>query len=306
LKILLTGATSLTGLWFVRELKSQGHEIICLLTRESAASYANLKSKDRFALLQHEIRIEYASPFGSEKFIHLLHSEKPDLLCLHGSHIPDYKSQTFNIAESLAQNLYNIHNVVRTMQEYRLPVILTGTLFEPLADEPDAASPYGLAKGLVTQTWRYYASKAEIPLRHFVIPNPFGVYEDKKFNHYLIDSWINGRKAQIKTPDYVRDNIPVTLLAKAYAAACTQTLTQAKPFTTSRPSGYVSTQADFTVRMAEWVRNLTGLACEFEFLVQSDFSEPIDRHNHENAFKQFRAFDEKEFWQTYIESYPRP
>lgn len=307
LRILLTGATSLTGFWFARQLKDSGHTVKCLMTRNSAADYTGLKSAIRFSHLQAEFPLLYNAAFGTEAFQQILEAEEFDLLCLHGSHIPEYKSQSFNIAESLFHNLHNINDVFAILQRKKNRILLTGTLFEPnegLDGKPaEAGSPYGLAKGLITQAFRYYSIKFTVPMRHFVVANPFGPLEDRKFNYYLMDCWLNGKKAQVKTPDYVRDNIPVTLLALAYEKACRDLMGQANLFSSTRPSGYVGTQAKFTALMAEHMRGLLHIPCEFECLKQIDFLEPMDRHNSENAFVVFPEFSEETFWSEYSHYY---
>jgi UDP-glucose 4-epimerase len=307
LKILLTGATSLTGFWFAQELKSQGADVVCLVTGESSASYQNLKSANRFALLAEGFRFIFKAPFGSEKFINAIRNERADILCLHGSHIPDYKSESFNLSESLGNNLLNMHEVFQVLAKKNLPYVLTGTLFE--AGEGDGenptepGSPYGLAKGLVTQAFKYYSTKFQIPMRHFVIPNPFGIYEDKKFNYYLADCWINHRTASVKTPDYVRDNIPAPLLALVYQETCKNLLAQKELISVVRPSGYVETQGAFATRMAGYMRQYLKLPCELEILKQNDFPEPRDRHNSANAWKIFPQFNESHFWKNYATYY---
>jgi len=61
--------------------------------------------------------------------------------------------------------------------------------------------------------FRYHCGEARIPLGKFVIPNPFGPFEEPRFTAYLMRSWKDGKPAGVKTPDYVRDNVPVDLLA---------------------------------------------------------------------------------------------
>jgi UDP-glucose 4-epimerase len=64
----------------------------------------------------------------------------------------------------------------------------------------------------------FYAGRDGFTFEKFVIPNPFGPFEEPRFTAHLIRSWMKGETAKVQTPRYVRENIPVTLLAKAYAA----------------------------------------------------------------------------------------
>jgi nucleoside-diphosphate-sugar epimerase len=72
-------------------------------------------------------------------------------------------------------------------------VIVTGSVFEPNeGGEGDtrAVSPYGLSKGLTFHVFKYFAETLGMQLGKFVIPNPFGPYEEPRFTAYLIRSWL--------------------------------------------------------------------------------------------------------------------
>ena len=77
-------------------------------------------------------------------------------------------------------------------------------------------SAYGLSKALTAQVFRYYCGRAGLSLGKFVIPNPFGPYEEPRFTAYLMKNWLTGGTPSCSSPAYVRDNIHVSLLAKAY------------------------------------------------------------------------------------------
>ena len=100
-------------------------------------------------------------------------------------------------------------------------VTLSGTFFEGSEGAgsqglPDF-SPYGLSKALTAQVFRFECARAGVGLGKFVIPNPFGPYDEPKFPGYLLKNWLAGATPNCSSPAYVRDNIHVTLLAKAYA-----------------------------------------------------------------------------------------
>ena len=65
---------------------------------------------------------------------------------------------------------------------------MTGSVFEQdegVGNAPMAAfSPYGLSKGLTAQAFRYGCGTLDVPLGKFVIPNPFGPFEEPRFCHY--------------------------------------------------------------------------------------------------------------------------
>src|SRR4029077_18456147 len=81
-----------------------------------------------------------------------------------------------------------------------------------------AFSPYGLSKTLTAAAAAFYADREGFTCEKFVIPNPFGPYEEPRFTAYLMKTWLAGETARVQTPRYVPDNIHVSLLAQAYAA----------------------------------------------------------------------------------------
>lgn len=311
MKILLTGGSSLTGYWFAEELKAQGHDVLCTLTRVSVEAYRGEKSEVRVARLAEHFQIAWGIEFGTAKFCELLKSQNFDVIGFHGSHIPDYRSPTFNIAESVAKNLNNIQGVFQILEKAKTPFVLTGTLFEQNEGEAgracEAATPYGLAKGMISDCFRYFSLKYGVPMGKFIIPNPIGPLEDKKFTYYLMDCWRKGEKAFVKTPLYVRDNIPVKLLAKAYASSLSQIASRKEQgaIEVFRPSCYVESQGDFTARMAREMKSRTGWACDFELGVQTDFFEPLKRVNTDLALQMFPQFSEQAAWDELAGFYRR-
>ena len=134
----------------------------------------------------------------------------------------NYKSQDFDVAGAVAKTTRQLPVVLDTLQNSGCgKIVLTGSVFEndegAGSDDLRAFSPYGLSKAFTWQTFRYYAQLRKMTLGKFVIPNPFGPYEEPRFTHYLMKNWFAGKTAIVNTPLYVRDNIHVSLLAKIYA-----------------------------------------------------------------------------------------
>src|SRR5437016_9356921 len=192
MRILLTGGSSLTGLAFADRLKAAGHEVVCPLRRAPEA-YEGIR-RERVERLRQSASLRPRITFGSEEFVSLIREEKPwDLLCHHASEVANYKSADFDPVRALEQNTKNLGNVLTAFKEGRgKAVLLTGTVFEPdegAGEEPlRAFSPYGLSKGLTWQVFRYYCRAAGVPLGKFVIPNPFGPWEEPRFTAYLMST----------------------------------------------------------------------------------------------------------------------
>jgi nucleoside-diphosphate-sugar epimerase len=185
-------------------------------------------------------------------------------------------------------------------------VVLTGSVFEN--DEGagsgtlEAFSPYGLSKGLTWQMFRYYAQPRQISLGKFVIANPFGPYEEPRFIHYLIKNWFAGAKPSVNTPSYIRDNIHVSLLAKAYVHFAAML---ADGISRMNPSGYIESQGSFAHRLASEMRERLGLKCEYVLKEQSDFSEPRIRINTDVADTKALGWSEKTAWDELADYYTR-
>ncbi len=148
-----------------------------------------------------------------------------DLLCHHATESANYKSADFDVLAALKSNALNLRAVLAALKNAGLRgAMLTGSVFENdegKGDEPlRAFSGYGLSKGLTWQMFRHYAGEANVPLGKFVIPNPFGPFEEPRFTAHLMKNWRDGKIAGVRTPDYLRDNIHVELLAAAYGQLC--------------------------------------------------------------------------------------
>ena len=306
MKIFFTGASSFTGFWFVKALAAAGHEIVCPVTGD-LEHYADVR-RQRVERLKPLGRFIPHAPFGSENFLKAVRENRFDLLCHHAAEVRNYKSPDFDASRAYHHNTLDLRTVLAAMKPRGLKtVILTGTVFEPdegVGEEPlRAFSPYGLSKGMTFQFFRYCCYEASVPLGKFVIPNPFGPFEDVRFTAYLMRNWREGKPAGVKTPDYLRDNIHVDLLAAVYGQFVSRTATMKNGLSKTNPSGYVEKQGQFAQRVAYEVKERTGWACELELAKQEDFSEPLNRANTEPAVKLVTGWNERAAWDNFVEFY---
>jgi UDP-glucose 4-epimerase len=306
MKILFTGASSFTGYWFVKTLASAGHEIICPVTGD-LVDYADIRLW-RVEHLKSVCRLVPQAPFGSENFQKIIRENRFDLLCHHAAEARNYKSPDFDAVRALQNNTLNSRALLAAMKPRGLrAVCLTGSVFEPdegVGDDPlRAFSPYGLSKGMTFQFFRYYCHESGIPLGKFVIPNPFGPFEEPRFTAYLMRNWREGKPAEVKTPDYLRDNIHVDLLAAVYAQFVQQVSDLKAGCVKTNPSGYIQKQGEFAQRVAEEARARLGWTCELKLARQEDFSEPLSRTNTEPAIKSAPDWNENAAWDAFTDFY---
>ena len=73
-------------------------------------------------------------------------------------------------------------------------------------------------------------------------------------------NWLAGNTPNCSSPSYVRDNIHVSLLAKAYAQFLAD-LPDTPGFSRLNPSGYAESQGAFSMRLAQEMRQRLDLPC---------------------------------------------
>src|SRR5205807_9363312 len=121
--------------------------------RAAVASYAGGPRAERVRALNSVAEIVEETPFGSERFLDLAEAGGFALLCHHAARVGDYRSPDFDIAGAVAENTYNLRQVLDALGRGGLAaVLLTGSVFEQdegAGETPLVAfSPYGLSKGL--------------------------------------------------------------------------------------------------------------------------------------------------------------
>jgi UDP-glucose 4-epimerase len=305
MKILFTGGSSFTGSWFIRELAAAGHQVTAIF-RSGADGYADETRRQRVAMAALVSRPVYGCSFGDEQFLTLIAEGGWDLLSHHAADVSNYKSLDFDAITALANNTYNLPGVLDALKAVGCHrVLLTGSAFEGGEGAgsqglPDF-SPYGLSKALTAQVFHYYCARAGLGLGKFVIPNPFGPYEEPRFTAYLIKNWLAGITPNCSSPAYVRDNIHVSLLAKAYTQFAMEV--PADSFARTNPSGYAESQGAFTLRLAQEMRPRLGLPCPVELKKQVDFPEPRVRINTDPVDADALGWDESAAWDEMADYY---
>ena len=300
MKILLTGITSFTGMWFAKKLTEAGHEIIATLQNKKH-EYKDLKLKRLNVLEGQNIKFIENCSFGDKTFIKLI-DNSIDSVNHHGANVKNYKSPDFDYIQATKDNTDNIKQVLELCKKNGIKqIVLTGSVFEQ--DEGigsisrGAFSPYGLSKGLTYQIFKYWTEYYSLNLKKFIIPNPFGPYEEHRLCQYLISKWKNGEIPHVSTPNYIRDNIHVEKLAQEYL----RYTTDSKFIQKERygPSGYIESQGDFVQRFAYEINKRLFLKTQFTIDTEHALNEPMIRINrYDNTID-----DDEKYWNSLASYY---
>lgn len=286
MKILLTGVTSFSGAWFADAMISSGLEIVGF-TRNSEPMTESQLSRITW-LRQRNEQFTLVSNLKGQ------HLEGIDVLCLHGTATLDYRDPNFDTNLAVKKTL----EVSKELRDFFEPtvVIHTGTFSE--RDESIGELPrksfnnYSESKSLIYEAHQelFRASK----LIKYVMPNPFGPLEPAKFTDYLLKSWAKNEVPIVNTPNYVRDNVPIDLLAKHYA----EIALNSKNFLGSSisPSKYIESVGQFSARYAKNINQRCGETYEVSMKKNHEYQEPRIRVNLDYCEDLVTDWDEEESW----------
>lgn len=306
MNILFTGASSFTGFWFAKTLAESGHQVFCTFTQPDAVAYTGIRGL-RVRLL---VETKGIVPLWGQTIAGLpartIPTAKWGVFCSHAAEVEDYKSRDFDVPTAVRQNTAGLEALLPWLHQRGCKGILhSGTYFEANEGwgdgEKAAFSPYAVSKGMTWEWVRSHGRESGLAVGKFVMPNPFGPYEERGFTSYLAKSWLGGKIPMVNTPDYVRDNLPVSLMAASYKSAVEDMMTAVSGEARFSPSGFVGRQGDFAKIFAARVEAEWKISCPLHLATQQDFSEPMARANSEKGIQDSSALDL--FWQSLAEFY---
>jgi UDP-glucose 4-epimerase len=305
--VLLTGGTSFSGLWFARALKDSNYRVIALV-RRPCSDYSGLR-RERARELSRIADDVVVGDFGSPEMSAAASKRSIVLLCHHASVVENYKDPHFSILSALASNTNNIADSLMKMSGEGLRgCVYTGTFFEAgeggVPGNPSAASPYALSKQLSAQIIRFWTEHLGLAFGRYIVPTPFGPYEEPRFASYLARTWLAGDVPTVRAPAYVRDYVPVDLMAKDYAKFCGRLLKEnAAGALQCRPSYFPDTNLAFANWLARELSPRFDLACEVAVAAQQDFTEPLTAVNCDRLDPASFNWDESVFFDELAKFY---
>jgi UDP-glucose 4-epimerase len=299
--VLLTGASSFTGLWIAEALVKAGFEVIAPLLRP--ASDYDAERMERITRVQAICEVVFDCPFGSPALLDLIARRPIDALAHHAADVTGYRDPEFDAAAAFARNMDGGLAVFRALGGRGCrAALVTGTVFEAgeggAPDEPLAVTPYGLSKTLTNIAFQHYADWTGLQFGRLVVPSPYGPFEQRRFPWYLFRNWFAGEVPTVRTPLYLRDHIPGPLLGLAYADQLRALLDDPATPPVHRPSGWIASQADFALKVAQEAATRLGRDCPVALAEQMEFAEPLRRVNSDPSPAD--RWDEPRFWDDYV------
>ena len=297
MKILFVGVTSFTGYHFVQKLsENKKNKINCTLTK-NFNSYTSIKF-ERLKLIKNKKNVNLINKikFGDKKFINLLIRNKFDIICLHHAQTKNYNSNLkFDLEKSIKENTKNIDNVFKAINKNAI-IIISNTIFQKIPSKNyTAVNKYGISKTITYDKIKFLCEKFKLKYKSIFITNPWGPFEERKLNYYLIDNWIKSKSVFISHPKYVRDNIYIDNLSKFYLRLINSKSKKIEYF----PSGYCSTNKEFIDALKRKFEVFYNKKAKVTYAKKSNYSQPIKRINGKRAQKKITIKENLNYYFNY-------
>lgn len=218
-KVLITGASGFIGSMLVRRLlqeKAQTH--IVLIPQADKWRIRDILSK---------VHLHYADLKNQKSLDKLILTVKPEII-FHLAAYGVYPSQKerdtiFNI------NFLGTKNILEACNNFNYKLFInTGSIFEygikknPLK-ETDILEPitdYGISKAAATLYCKAVALRENKPITTLRFSTPYGYYEElPRLIPSVILSYLNGKRPQVTSPNFVRDFLFIEDAVEAYMKA---------------------------------------------------------------------------------------
>jgi UDP-glucose 4-epimerase len=301
--VVLTGISSFTGAWFAHELVSRGARVVGVLTRPRR-DYEELQAK-RLAWLGDEVEFIDGAPVGSEILEESLRRlERIDVVGWHHAVVGDYRSPDFPVGHAIDSGLVGVPRLAAIAAERGCrAAVVTHSVFESgqgIPPDGRAIGLYGVAKRAVSEGLTVQMDAVGIACSHFTICNPVGPLENARLTGYLVRHWLTGGIPELKAPHWIRDNIPIDLLALAYSDALEGAIEGQAEATV--PSWRPMTNLEWAQLVSSEFGDRLGVPTPLAIAANLDDSEPTLRAG-VDAIREPETWSEAAFWDSYANFY---
>ncbi len=287
----MTGATSFSGYWFARQLILDGHELTIIRSRSDNTGHEEnlwLSKLDNESLSFRELS------FLQESTPRLLF----DAILLHGSFMEDRRSPNFNVDLAVKKTL----GVTKWIKEHFKAecVIHTGTFSEEdegVGESPlNNFNPYSESKSLIYK--EHLKMFHGVPFLKFIMPNPFGRFQQNNIFSFLEKTWAKNEIPLILQPNYIRDYVPVDLLAISYSNLVDSFRRGNYLSDSYSPSYFAMSNRDMFNLYASEISSRIGRNLEIHFGEQKDYSESRVRVNRDSLHILSEKWSLDKFWDS--------
>ena len=298
MNLLFLGVSSFTGYHFVKKIsQNRKNKIYCTLTK-NLNDYQSIRL-ERIKLISKKKNVILIknTKFGDKKFINLLSKIKFDIICFHHALTKDYNDdQKFNLNKSIKENTANIIEVFNKIKS-DCSIIVSNTIFQKIDSKKyNAANKYGISKSLSYDKIKNYCKKNKLKLKSIYIPNPWGILEEKRLNHYLINNWIKNKETFVSHPNYIRDNIYIDQLSKYYL----RIINSNSKMTDYFPSSYCSSNKTYVEALKSKFEKFFSKKIIVKYAKNARYTQPITRINGKKVVKKIKIREDlKEYFSYY-------
>jgi UDP-glucose 4-epimerase len=300
MKLLFLGASSFTGYHFVKKIsETNQYKIYCTLTK-NLNQYDSIRLR-RIKSLNKKKNIFFIRniKFGDKKFMHLIKKNSFNILCMHHAETLNYNDdKKFNFKKSIKKNVKNINNVFQILNK-KTRIMISNTIFQEIKSKNyTPVNNYGKSKSITYEKIKEVCAKFNLKYKSIFITNPWGIYEEKKLNYYLIKNWLQNKEAVVNYPKYVRDNIHIDKLTKNYIKMIFSKSKKINYF----PSGYCSLNEEFINALKKKFEKYFHKKVYIRYNYNLKHTQPMIRINSKNLRKKILI---KENLNSYFKYYKK-
>ena len=222
------------------------------------------------------INLIYKIKFGDKKFINLIKKIRFDTICLHHAETLNYNDdRKFKFKKSIKKNINNIDHVFKKLNSKTL-IIVSNTIFQEIKSKNYVpVNNYGKSKSITYEKIKSACKVYNLKYKSIFITNPWGIYEEKKLNFYIINNWLQNKEVIISYPNYIRDNIYIDKLTENYIKIFYSKTKKIDYF----PSGYCGTNKQFINALQKKFEKFFKIKTKVKFINNLKHKQPLIRIN---------------------------